>query len=61
MKLSNELLVITSCLSLLAATSAYSQDIQMRYSSLYGKLKEGHDEVKIRLFILKMIHRKNIG
>ena len=46
---------------LFASTSLYAQDaaaqnIEMRYSTLYGKLKqnvkEGHDDVKIALFLL---------
>lgn len=41
---------------MLAANSAYSQDVQIRYSSLYGKLKnnlkEGHEDVNIRLYLV---------
>ncbi|WP_318443081.1 DUF2987 domain-containing protein [Photobacterium leiognathi] len=50
------LIFAVSCLSFLSSANVQAQDVNMRYSALYGKLKnnlkEGHDDVKIRLYLV---------
>ncbi len=50
------LFLAVSCLSFLSSSSVQAQDVNIRYSALYGKLKnnlkEGHDDVNIRLYLI---------
>jgi len=56
MKLTHWLLAGMFATASVYAKDAAAQDIEMRYSSLYGKLKqnvkEGHDDVRIAFFLL---------